>query len=189
MSDLAVDACCLLNLIAAGNILPRIGDTPSEQAGLLLEAVLHVPATVANEALYVLHPDEDDADKLVKCELDIDRLIEAGVLHGCDLQSGDESELFIQLAVRLDDGEAACLAIAKSRSWVLATDDRVARKLAYELEVLTVGTAELVKRWAELSAAGDDLIAQTITNIQRFAKFSPRAGSPDADWWNEHLPN
>ena len=87
------------------------------------------------------------------------------------------------LAVRLDDGEAACLAIAKTRSWILATDDRVARRLCSELDVSTLTTAEMVKSWAEESNASDEDVGTAMGNIQRFARFLPRPGSPESVWW------
>ena len=56
MKDVAVDACCLINLLAAQSILPapavsarkasRATNAPSE-----LETILHVPAAVARESL------------------------------------------------------------------------------------------------------------------------------------------
>jgi predicted nucleic acid-binding protein len=184
MSDVAIDACCLLNLIAAGNILPKIEE--AETASTSFPHVLHVPDIVEGEALYVYESDEDDAETLVKRNLDIRAMIDVCILQGCTLQSGEESELFVRLAVRLDDGEAACLAMAKNRSWTLASDDRVARKLSSELDVSTLGTAELVKSWAEESNASDEDVRVSLTNIQRFARFLPRTGSPESDWWFQH---
>jgi hypothetical protein len=184
MSDVAIDACCLLNLIAAGNILPKIDEGEPVLIGFPHE--LHVPDIVEGEALYVYQPDEDEPETLVKRNLDIRGMIDACVLQGCTLQSGDESELFVRLAVRLDDGEAACLAIAKSRSWTLATDDRVARRLSSELAVATLSTAELVKTWAEESKASDEECRVSLTNIQRFARFIPRVESPESKWWYQH---
>lgn len=184
MSDVAIDACCLLNLIAAGNILPRIEEAGSASSGL--PHTLHVPDFVEGEVLYVYEPDENEPGKLVKRSLDIRGLIGACILQGCRLQSGEESELFIRLAIRLDDGEAACLAIAKSRAWTLATDDRVARRLCGELDVKTLCTAELVKCWAEESNASDEEVGISLSNIQRFARFRPRNGSPESGWWFNH---
>ena len=113
-------------------------------------------------------------------------MIDEGVLNGCSLQSGEESDLFVQLAVRLDDGEAACLAIAKCRSLTLATDDRVARRISDELSVDVLGTPELVRSWAELCGVSPGILAESISNIQRLAKFIPRPGANDADWWFEN---
>ena len=184
MSDVTVDACCLLNLIAAGNIFPKV--EVSESALTRFPHVLHVPDVVEGEALYVYQPDEDDPNKLVRAPLDIRGMIDTCILRGCTLESGEESDLFVRLAVRLDDGEAACLAIAKTRSWTLATDDRVARRISSELNVPTLSTAELVKFWAEQSNATDEDVRVSLTNIQKLASFQPRPGSPESEWWFDH---
>lgn len=184
MSDVTIDACCLLNLIAAGNILPNMEE--AESVSISFPHALHVPDVVEGEALYVFQRDEDAPENLVKSPLDIRGMIDACILQGCALRNGEESDLFVRLAVRLDDGEAACLAIAKTRSWTLATDDRVARRLSSELDVPTLSTAELVKHWADHSNARDEAIEVSLANIQRFARFRPRSGSSESEWWFNH---
>ena len=186
MNELVTDACCLLNLFASGKVFTKHSGEKMKTNTKSFEKLLYVPATVVSEAMFVYGPDADDSSQLVKCELNIDEAIAAGELNSCKLQDGDESALFVQLAVRLDDGEAACLAIAKIRSWMLATDDRVARNLAAELDVPTITTPELVKEWAETTGANYEQIAVALSNIQRFAKFVPRRGTPSFDWWDAH---
>ena len=90
--------------------------------------------------------------------------------------------------MRLDDGEAACLAIAKHRRWSLATDDRPAGTLAGQAGVRVLTTAELVRQWAKKVNAKKQEITTVLLNIQRFAKFVPRPGSPEAAWWFAQLP-
>lgn len=185
MSDLVIDACCLINLVAAGNVVskpPRKG----KKKQVWFPATLHVPTEVENEALYILQPDADDATQLVKSAIDFSTLKQNEVIRGCCVEGEEESALFVRLAVRLDDGEAACLAIAKNRSWTLATDDRVAAKLADELKVTVVNTAQMVKMWADHSSASRRTIAETISNIQTYAKFVPRRQSAECDWWSDH---
>lgn len=67
------------------------------------------PAKVKEETQYILQPDEEDQSKLVKTEIDLDPIIEAGLLHECALEGDEETELFVQIATKLDDGEAVCL--------------------------------------------------------------------------------
>jgi hypothetical protein len=193
MKDVAIDACCLINLLATGTIFPAPPfsnakgktSTPSG-ATLSLNRTLHVPTAVASEALFLLHPDDDDKSKLVKAPIDLTPHCDAGVLHPCDVQDGEETNLFVQFATRLDDGEAACLAIAKNRGWAIGTDDRLATILAGQFSVSTVSTAELVKEWAKISKAKKAQITHSLLNIQRFAKFIPRQNSPEAGWWYSH---
>src|SRR5947209_20531370 len=114
MSDAIVDSCCVINLYAAGDLLtflPTLG------------LRLHVPEKVLGESLYVRQPDPADATKLVQRAVDLAPVIGAGLLHRCDLDGEDELNLFVQLATTPDDGEAACLALARLRGWALARDE------------------------------------------------------------------
>lgn len=175
MSSVAIDACCLLNLIAAGNIL--------HENSTKLGFSIFVPKVVAEESIYVLQPDDDQSGQLVRQKVDMNRYVERQLLSYCDIEGSVEAELYVKFAVQLDDGEAACLAIAKSRSWIMATDDRVARRMAMEQSVKVLGTPEIVRNWAECNCVSDGEIALAIGNIQRFAKYTPRANGPDSDWW------
>jgi predicted nucleic acid-binding protein len=186
MTDIVVDACCLINLLAAGEILRAHSSRKAKGEGQRLPATLHVPTTVANEALYILQPDPDDSTTLVKTAIDLSTPKQLGLIHDCDIEGHDESSLFVQLAVRLDDGEAACLATAKNRSWTLATDDRVAAKLAGELQVEVVNTAQMIKMWSAHMSANDEAVSKAISNIQSYAKFVPRKQSAEFHWWNDH---
>lgn len=224
MQDVAVDACCLINLLAAGPILSPPGrlkpgerelrhidlDPPSsasspessgkpsrrrkkavstepEEPPLGIGLTLHVPAKVTQETFYLLQPDEEDGSKLVKMPIDLAPFFQAGMIHSCDLEGEQELGLFVQLATRLDDGEAACFAIAQSRSWLLATDDRPATKLAAQAGLTVITTPELVKRWADTSGATDEAVAAVIQNIQTFARFVPHPDAPESAWWMSAL--
>ena len=67
----------------------------------------------------------------------------------CEPIGEAEIELYFELATSLDDGEAMALAIAKTRQWILATDDRKATTIAEKMKVKLVSTPELVKNWSE----------------------------------------
>ncbi len=176
MRDVALDACCLINLCAAGSIL-------SVQSCSRLGLRLHIPNEVAAETLYILQPDADDAGRLVKHPIDLGWYTAASLLRPCALEGSDELELFVEMATRLGDGEAACFAVAAQRGWILATDDRRARRLAAEAALTVMTTPELVKHWSETTHAGHQEIAAVLRSIQERAYFAPRAGAPEADWW------
>jgi predicted nucleic acid-binding protein len=174
MSDNIVDSCCVINLYAAGNLftlLPPLG------------LRLHVPKEVIGESLFIRQPDTLDAEKLVQRPVDLAPVIGAGLLHRCDLDGEEELGLFVQLATTLDDGEAACLAIAKVRGWTLATDDRKARREAGELGVPVVTTPELVKAWADATGADAGMLAKLLRDIQTYARFTPHKTMPLHSWW------
>jgi predicted nucleic acid-binding protein len=198
--DVAVDACCLINLLAAGTILTLDPPTapppprrkargpqpaPASQPTPRLGYHLHVPKVAKEEALYILQTDEDDASKLVKVVIDLTPLIDASVLFTCDVQGQAEMDDFVRLATTLDDGEAMCLAVAKNRGWLLGTDDRKAIRLAIQLGVTPVTTPELVKHWADRNRATDEELAAALQNIQSFARFVPRRNSSLYAWWTD----
>ena len=114
MSSLALDACCLLNLVAAGKILHE----NSTKSGF----AIFVPKVVAKESIYILQPDDDQTGQLVRKQVDMNNYVDRKLVSYCDVEGSYEAELYVQFAVQIDDGEAACLAIAKSRSWIMATD-------------------------------------------------------------------
>jgi predicted nucleic acid-binding protein len=176
MTIVIMDACCLINLYAADNLTSLLTSLGWE---------IHVSAHVLAETYYILRKDEEQETQLVRQRIDLQPAIDAGLLHPCDVGDGEELELFVQLATTLDDGEAACLAIAKSRSWVLATDDRKAIRLAGTLGVGTVTTPELIKRWADVTRATDAEVGAVPWKIQNFANFIPRRGSAFHQWWSK----
>lgn len=195
MQDVALDACCLINLCAAGKILGAVsssaparrggrrGAAASPKPGSGLGLNLHVPSKVIEETLYILQPDVEDTSKLVKSPIDLEHFTAAGFLHKCDCEGQEEIELFVQMAIPLGDGEAACFAIAAKRGWALATDDRRARRLAAESSLAVITTPELVKLWAKNTNASDEEIVMVLENIQKFAYFTPRASAPEYAWW------
>lgn len=197
MNEAAVDACCLINLLAAGEILPKQGARGRSPAAELsaqgelksLGLILHVPSLVAAETYYIHQPDSDDPARLVKTAVDLGPYFDEGLLQRCDITPGDETSLFVEYASRLDDGEATCVALAKSRGWLLATDDRPATALAKQENISVVTTAELLHRWATRSKSASHVVRAALLNIQRFAKFVPRAGSPRAVWWTSSVRN
>jgi predicted nucleic acid-binding protein len=196
MQDVVLDACCVINLYAAEKILqaeaPRSpsprrrivipGSSPKPKK-LALDYNLHLPAKVKEEARYILQPDEEDKSKLVKTDIDLEPIITTGLLHECDLEGEEEAELFVQMATKLDDGEAVCFALAKSRGWVLATDERPTENLAKKHSVTIITTPELVKQWADKTKASEEEVARVLWNIQTYAHYFPRKTLPLHSWW------
>jgi len=58
--------------------------------------------------------------------------------------SADEEAQAANLPTRLGAGEAESIAVAHSRNWWLATDDRDARHIAAQLGVITTGTVGIL---------------------------------------------
>lgn len=179
MADEIVDACCIINLYSA-----------SDDFCSLLQAVaasFHVPQIVVEESLYVCRPDQEDERRTVREEIDLSPAVDDGLLRVCDLQTPEENALFVRFAAELDDGEAACLAIAQARAWTVATDDRKAQRLAGESGIAVVTTPELIRRWADTRSMSDAEVGTALGSIRDFARFVPRRGSVLYEWWMTKL--
>jgi hypothetical protein len=79
------------------------------------------------------------------------------------------------------------LAIAQSRGWMLATDDRKAVAVANSVKVAVCGTADLIRRWTETAAVADWTIRDTLLRIKRRARYLPNVRDPLFDWWIGYL--
>ena len=172
MDDVVVDACCLINLCAAGELRERLS---------LIGGKWYIPTAVLAETLY-LHVEQADGT-IDKSPLDFQSFVDDGVLLSCDAEAGEELDLYVDLATRLDDGEAMALAIAKARSWKLSTDDRKARRVASELGVTVITTPEIMKRWTDSATPSADELTETLRRIELLARFFPTASDPLHSWW------
>lgn len=173
MSEQIIDACCLINVYASGkneSILRTCGK-------------LWIPEQVREESLSIRRVDEDDPSKLVPEEIALEQAIAEGYLELCDLEGTQEFSSYVNFATQLGDGEAACLAIALSRGWTVATDDRKARRIAGELGISLVSTPELVNRWVQATSPAEELVVEVLKNIERFARFRPRKADSLHGWW------
>lgn len=167
-----LDASTLLNLLATG------------EAESILRALVvskFVCSAVAGEVLYLRSTNPDDAPEQVS----IDPLIEAGLLTAAKPESPEEEAQFVDFAATLDDGEAMSLAICVCRGYVLATDDRKARRIAEALStpVPLLATSELVSQWAQKHSVVSARIQEVLTAVDLRARFHPWQGYPLRDWW------
>jgi predicted nucleic acid-binding protein len=170
-----LDTCCLINLCAIGRPLETVLD------GVPL--TLYVARAVEREEISI-RP-RPDATRLERQKVDLNPCFNAGVLHRCDVETDAERDLYVQLGMQagIDDGEAMSLAIAASRGWAVASDDRPARRAAETLGVAVLGTPEIVKMWAEAASVPPEDLSNAIRRIEQLARYQPRADLPEADWW------
>src|SRR5436309_3500170 len=108
-----LDACVVINLYATHRFAELLSGLPYQ---------FGVAAEVAAEALYVRQPDPATGD-LIRVPIDLAPHAASGLLQVLPVTSAAEKALFLQLVARLDDGEAASLALAMSRGFILATDE------------------------------------------------------------------
>jgi predicted nucleic acid-binding protein len=169
------DACVLINLLAGG----RFEDIASG-CGLRFA----IASVVAQETMY-LH----DADSGQREIIDLKPLIEKEILETLTAESENEKLRYIELALNLDDGEAESVAIAEARNFGLATDDRKARNLIQRegLKIELWSTCSLLRHWQSKCSVSDRELKNILTNIFKRARYRPKSGHPDFDWWTNLL--
>lgn len=176
MSETVVDACCVINICAVDDHrrwLPRLGLN------------WQVPSAVLAEAMYLNDTDDDGAP--VKRSIDLQGLVDGGIFVLCSFETDREKQRYVELACELDDGEAMALAIAECRGWLLATDDRKARRLAGRLNVAVMTTPDVIKLWVDKTSPSDRQVEAALRAIRDRACFLPARGMPLYDWWMSHL--
>lgn len=174
---LIIDACVLLNLIATGII---------EDILNLIAQNSFVCILAKNESLFLRKEDDINENE----PIDIDDLVNQGVIQICDFENVEEQEFFVNLAASLDDGEAMSLAIALSRNWHLATDDKKARRIFRENNSnndFLISTTDLIRVWAESENISDIEIKSILVKVERKASFRPPKSDPNLQWWNDIL--
>lgn len=168
-----LDTTVILNLLATG-----IGEAILN----CLQTECFIAAAAAQEALYIRADDPAQPVRGVSLEPWVaEKLVALTATEG-----PEEENLYVQFASELDDGEAMSLAICCSRDYILATDDRKARRIAGSLRpkaVSVLPSAEILHRWAECTAASEERIREILRSIETRARFVPRAGDPFGDWW------
>jgi hypothetical protein len=177
----AIDACCLFDLLASGEV-----ETILRTTGFLWK----LPSAVQGEVQYVRRHDPTQAGKLVKVPADLSRLIGSGVLTVCFPQSQQEMDRFTRYATLFrSDGESMCLAVAEQRGWVVATDDRRAIRVTQQAGLSVVSCPQLVKAWADATAPDDATLVRVLQDIQILAQFKPNPSMPEYQWWVDQLAN
>lgn len=174
---LIIDACVLLNIIATG-IVQEILNVVAQNSTICI--------LVKDESLYLRN--EEDISELES--IDIDDLVNQNIIQICDCETINEQQLFVNLAATLDDGEAMSLAIALSRNWHLATDDKKARRIFTENSQdnqLLISTSDLIKEWVECENIDDLTIKSILLKVERKASFRPSKSDINLQWWNNIL--
>jgi predicted nucleic acid-binding protein len=116
-------------------------------------------------------------------------LVETGLLTIAVPESNEELNTFVNLAYRLDDGEAMTGSIAIHRNWAIATDDKKATLLFSRFfpGIEIISTLSVIKHWAETSKAGYEEIRVALHNLRIGAPYEPKASHPLYSWWRFYI--
>jgi len=130
MPEIVFDSCCLSNFALSGSqfILEN-----------LFGRSAYITEFVAAEILRGIQHGHKD---LIK----IQDSIKKGWIGEISLITTEEKALFKSLSVSLGLGEASSIAIAKTRRFRFASDDRTARREARHLDIQVTGTLGILKK-------------------------------------------
>lgn len=134
-----LDACVLINILASGRpqeILANSGYS------------FGICTVVSKESLYLRASDPSAPPEAV----DLNSLVQAKCLSVYGLAATEEQAAYINYAADLDDGEAMTLALASCRGFLVATDDRKARRIFWEDTgdpARLLSTAQILKMWSQ----------------------------------------
>ncbi len=180
MTPTVIDACCLIDLLSSG------------QAEAILRAaghVWHLPDAVRGEVQYIRQHDPAQPGSFINVPADLTPLIASGLLTPCRPDDAQERALFVQYAMTFrSDGEAMCLALAESRDWVVATDDRKAIRIAGQAGLTVISCPQIVKAWADAVRPDPAELIRVLADIQTLARFVPKPGMPESAWWHQKFP-
>jgi len=130
MPEIIFDCCCLSNFALSGSLFILEN---------LFKGSVYVTNFVSAEILRGIQQGHIDLEKVQEALMD-------GWLRETVLSSQKEKSLFEKLSVSLGLGEASCIAVAKSRGFIFACDDRAAMREAGLLEVKLTGTFGILKK-------------------------------------------
>jgi len=173
---LLLDDCVVINLCAT-DLVRQIAEANRADFAVVREA--------AAESLFVEVRSEGGNERRA---IDVAALQAAGALVLLEL-TAVEIGTFVEFATELDDGEAATIAVAKHRTFRLASDDRRALSFIAErqLAVQVIRTSDLILGWATQARVERAEIGRVLRLIRDCARFEPGAVDPNVAWWREHI--
>lgn len=179
MPDAAIDACCLIDLLASGD-----AEAVLRASGFRWQ----LPAAVQAEIQFRRQYDPAQPGRTNNVPVDLSGMIASGLLTVCTPQTQRELDRFTHYAaVFRSDGEAMSIALAEERKWVVATDDRKAIRVARLAGLTVVSCPELVRAWAAATGPAQSVLNKVLQDIQVLAQFTPNPTMPEYPWWVDQL--
>jgi hypothetical protein len=171
MDTVILDACCTLNLAATGRIEEILRRLPYQFC---------IGRRSRGEALWLKIPDTEEREPV-----NLQPLIDQALLSEEWLKTSEEEALFVAFGASLADGEAEAAALAVRRGYLLATDDRKARRTVTERHPTArlTSTLELLKEWQALARPLDAELRHALLRISERATYRPRQSDPLWTWW------
>jgi hypothetical protein len=76
-----------------------------------------------------------------------------------------------------------CLALAESRGWLVAADDRRAIRIGQQAGLTVVSSPQLLNTWANAVHPDQATLVKALKDIELLAQFRPNASMPNCKWW------
>jgi predicted nucleic acid-binding protein len=167
-----LDACCTLNLAATGRMAEIVEQLPY---------LFCIGRRALGEALWLRIPGEEERERV-----DLQPLVQLRLLAVHNLQGPAEEALFVRFSGQIADAEAEAAALAILRGYVLATDDRKARRVATADSPLLrlTSTLELIQEWQDAAAIPAENVADILHRVADRARYRPRRNHPLWEWWS-----
>jgi hypothetical protein len=175
-SQVVLDACCLINLLATGRLDQILADLPYRFV---------TSSFVASREVLALASSGPGEREIIPSA----RLESLKDLQIVELATEQELTAFVRFAAELDDGEASVCALAAVRGGVVATDDRKAlRLLSREFPARSsIQTPELLWEWSQRSRISSGEMRSLLLSVRDRARFLPRWDAPHFAWWSRLL--
>jgi len=174
-----LDACSLINFYAS-EFFDSILSSFKNQCCIVDQ--------VNDESLFIRNP-TDLPSKYYYKPIELQDSIQLGKLKLIKLETETEKKVFIKLAQRLDDGEAATIALAIEREMKVVTDDKKAiqtlKEEAPSVEILT--TLDIIKIWCESARINRDDVKLALGNIRICANYQPSKNHDLFQWWESQV--
>ncbi|MGW4291749.1 hypothetical protein ACWEH1_01640 [Micromonospora chersina] len=173
--SLLLDACVAINLVATDDLV---------EISRALGTTFLMVDQAASEIGYLR---DEVRGEIVKTPIDMADYTRTGEMQFVSLND-DELVQYVELAATVDDGEAATIAVARSRGLQMATDDRKARRICGELGMLPPKRSlAILHAYADAVALNEQAIRDRLIRVRTRASFRPGQADPDYKWWSSYV--
>lgn len=175
-----LDACCIINLYASGQIGNILQSIPKSVA---------IATYVRNEEALRISGGSNGGMASRYELINLQPFIDCGLLEVVSPSTEAESIAFINFAASLGgDGEAVTGAIALHRNWSIGSDDRKAISFfvrnAPQLQIIS--TLELIKHWVDTADPPFEVVRIALHNVLTRARYEPDVKHKLYYWWQEY---
>jgi hypothetical protein len=175
-----LNACCLRNIYASGCMVA------------ILEA-LPIPTMIARivyeeQPLRILRENQE-REGFVMEHIDLQQMLNAGLLVMASLTSEAEEAMMIDLAAVLEDDEATTAALSQLRGRAIGVDGPATTALLRQHlpDIQIVSTPILIQHWIEYSRPLSRALRAALQNIHQGTGYAPPVHHPLYPWWQEVL--